>query len=73
MALTVSDLELSICEDPHCNHEHSTLYLHAQCHKRSPVSVSYTKGSKVLRVECAECGRLIAEVVVGEAEVNGDS
>ena len=55
------------CETPGCKHEdHGNLYLHGRCHIRARTEVSYAIGTGVIRVACAECHKLIAEIKVAE-------
>lgn len=47
-------------------HHDNTFFLHARCHIRGRVEVSYTAGSGILKVACRECGKVIADVKVAE-------
>jgi hypothetical protein len=70
MPLTKIQLDLMAahgCETPGCNHEgHDTVFLHGRCHPRARAEASYECGSGVLRVACADCHKLIAEIKVAE-------
>ncbi len=67
--LTRNDLDAGVaggCQVPDCKHEHhdGVIFLNGKCHTGAGVDVSYTAGTGLLRIECRECGRLIAEVAV---------
>jgi len=66
--LTRLDLDPAGCGMPNCWHDHSVLYLHPRCHP-SPgkTEASYHKASGTLKIACAECKALVAEVQVAEA------
>ena len=67
--LTIEELEAAVrggCHTPGCEHDHSTLFLHGRCHPKANVQASYTAGAGLLCVECAECGKLIAEIKVAD-------
>jgi hypothetical protein len=71
MALNRTDLEraaISGCEVPLCDHQNhdGTIYLHGICHLGAHRDVSYTRGSGVVRIACAICKKLIAEIKVAE-------
>lgn len=57
------------CSLPDCRHDdHGVLFLHGRCHMQGRIEVSYRNGSGVLRVGCKECGKLIANIRVADAE-----
>ncbi len=68
MPLTKIQLDLIAahgCESPGCNHEgHDTIFMHARCHVRGGVEVSYQRGTGVLQVACAKCHKIIGEIKV---------
>lgn len=55
------------CPNPNCTAEpgHEVVLL-PLCH-RAPVVASYKPGSGVVRLECAECNRLVASIAVLDA------
>jgi hypothetical protein len=64
VALTVTkeQLDASGCSSPNCNHDHSTLYIHAVCHISSAVCVKYEKKTGLIIVECAECDKEVIRI-----------
>jgi len=67
MALTHEALQETLkmgCGNPFCTHDHSKMVMKPRCHPRSPTFAVMTKGSDVLRIECAKCGKLIVEILV---------
>jgi hypothetical protein len=55
------------CQVPGCSHQHEEeLYLRSRCHPNAGCSVSYEKGSGILKVTCKECGASIVEIQVAE-------
>lgn len=64
-ALTREDLDRLRCAAEHPDGEpcdHAELYFHSRCHPESPTWAVYADGA--LRVECAECRKVVAEVAV---------
>lgn len=62
--LTRKDLDASGCGTPDCGHDHSELYLVAQCHPSANVEVRYVKATGWLAVHCAKCKKLIVNIEV---------
>jgi hypothetical protein len=62
--LTCEALEPVGCGTPDCGHDHSVLFLHAQCHPSGKLAVAYFKARCVIRVTCARCDELVAEIAV---------
>lgn len=54
------------CQNPDCkNHTaDDPLFVHARCHPRAGVDVSYQYGSGVLKVACRECHKNVMQVSV---------
>lgn len=46
----------------------TTLYLHARCHPRGGLDVMLETTSRMLRVLCKDCGRMVFECQLPEAE-----
>jgi hypothetical protein len=57
------------CTDPNCKEPHhgEKFFLHSKCHPAARCEVSYTRGSGVLVVSCAECHQVLAPIAVKEA------
>jgi hypothetical protein len=65
MALHRSDLDHRTCQIPGCDHTgHDGLFLHSACHPDIPTWAEYQVKTGMLRVTCADCQRLIAEIAV---------
>jgi hypothetical protein len=50
------------CQVPGCGHAHGVMFLHARCHPSSGIRVSFDPETRVLRVACRECERLVVEI-----------
>ena len=51
------------CEAPGCTHAHDgPMYLHARCHPKAGTWVGIVLPKRLLRVECAQCHKLVVEV-----------
>ncbi len=66
LPLTQADLDDKGCGLPNCEHDHSTLFLHARCHIQKGTMVSYEKATGVLTIVCAHCGKVVAKILVAE-------
>lgn len=66
----VAGLEAMIlmgCSNPDCDHAlHDELFLHPRCHPKAGTWASYKTGSKVVRVVCKTCRKLVCEIQVSE-------
>jgi hypothetical protein len=64
MMKPISKYELNVmgCGTPNCGHDHSILYLHAQCHPRSATWIRYEKIPEVLVITCAKCDKEVARI-----------
>ncbi len=67
MTLTRVVLDKMGCATPFCGHDHSILYLHAQCHPRAKLDARYVKDDGVLILTCAVCQKETARVAVENA------
>jgi hypothetical protein len=47
-----------------CTHDHSVLFLHASCHLKAGLTVSYVKATGVLEMRCARCSMPVAAIQV---------
>lgn len=59
---TTLDAMASVC--PSCGKEHTTIALCCTQHEDAGLQVSYVRGSGILALNCAECGALVADVLV---------
>jgi len=64
---TLDRLVLNGCSTPGCTQKHG-MYLHAACHPKAALEVSYKAGSGVLHVACRKCHKGIVDVMVGGDE-----
>jgi hypothetical protein len=64
MTLTRNDLDETACGSPDCKHDHTVLYFNPRCHPEAALFVCYDKPSGNLRIECAECEHMVAEIAV---------
>jgi len=64
MALYREDIEQFRCDFPGCPETPHTdeIYFHPRCHLESPTWAHYR--GDVLTIECAQCGREVATIVV---------
>jgi hypothetical protein len=60
--MTKFDLDKAGCDEPNCTHDHSSLYLHGQCHPRRGVDVHYEKKLGHLVVCCHVCNSEVARI-----------
>lgn len=54
------------CSSPGCDHKNHAdqgIYIHANCHPHKALHVQYRHG--LLSLECADCKKVVAKVVVG--------
>jgi hypothetical protein len=69
MQITINELEAMAeqgCDLPDCNHEHNgTVFIHSRCHPESPVWISYTTASELLKVTCSKCRRGVMDIRLG--------
>ena len=61
------DMDSAGCDDPGCTHDHSVLYLHAQCHPRTGCVVRYKKEEGQMIVSCLRCGNEVVRFVPATA------
>lgn len=54
------------CGVPDCGHDHSVLYLHAQCHITGGTRASYDKNTGILTIACIKCTKPVATIAVAE-------
>lgn len=59
MVLYKEDLDDMVCAGGHGSKD---LWLHSACHIETPTWAKY--GGGVLRIRCANCGRVVAEIAV---------
>lgn len=50
------------CSVPNCGHDHSILYLIAQCHPKAGTRVKYHKNDELLIVQCSRCGKDVVRI-----------
>jgi hypothetical protein len=65
MAKTVTkkDLNAAGCDSDNCkDHDHSVLYLHADCHIGAATVTRYEKKTETLVIECAECEKEVVRI-----------
>ena len=62
--LTREVLDQSHCATPDCGHDHSVIYIHAQCHPRSELAVRYEKAEGECVIECGTCRREVTRLLV---------
>jgi hypothetical protein len=63
--LTRDQLAVMQCQAPGCTHVgHDELYLHGRCHPESPTWCAFYLSTGTLKVVCAECDNMIAEIAV---------
>jgi len=63
--LTRKDLQHVQCQVLGCTHDnHGVLFLHAGCHMRAGTEVSYNLVTGVLTINCKQCKKLIAKILV---------
>jgi hypothetical protein len=66
-ALSMSELESSVCSCGGEDCDSTTVYFHSRCHPEDGTWASYTKGEGKLVIRCKTCNSLIAEVAVSSA------
>lgn len=66
MALVRRHLDDLVCNNPNCDHVGESLVVHSRCHPRVPAWVWYSRERGVLRIHCAECDKLIVEILVAK-------
>jgi hypothetical protein len=63
--LTCAELNVLGCSDPNCAHDdHSMLYLHQRCCEDAGSWASFDKHTGVLTLECRECKKPFAKILV---------
>jgi hypothetical protein len=62
--LTQNDLKDIRCFDPNCKDVHQILYFTQACHPTAGLAVSYDKTNGILRVECGQCERPLADLLI---------
>ena len=74
MIVTANELDELVeggCQSPGCKHVHATaLYFHPRCHPEAEVEVSYTYGSAVISLSCAECDLVVVDIAVSRGKLN---
>lgn len=60
--LTKSDLDAMGCGSPECDHDHSVLFLVAECHPGVAVNLRYDKNRGQLIATCHSCHRKAARI-----------
>jgi hypothetical protein len=55
-------LNNAACDNPDCGHDHSTLFLHSNCHNEAPTWTRYQKDIETLIITCAECDEEIIRI-----------
>lgn len=50
------------CDIPGCAHDHSILYLLAECHPKAGTRVKYVKADSLLIIQCSRCGKEVVRV-----------
>jgi hypothetical protein len=66
-SLTRAELDNVGCDNPDCHSNHPVIYMHPNCHPEAPTFVSFDKRSGVLTIECAECEKPVAGILVAAA------
>lgn len=64
MIVTRHELDAAGCGEPHCQHDHTILYLRAICHGKAGVQASYDKRTGTLKLVCKKCKAPVAEIAV---------
>jgi hypothetical protein len=65
MALHRSELDDMTCQSPGCDHTaHDGMFLHSACHPTAATWAEYQPKTGLLRVTCAACDELLAEIAV---------
>jgi hypothetical protein len=59
------ELESLGCDCDECQ-ESEIAFLHSHCHPDAPTWAVYNRRSGVLRIDCAQCGKFIADFWVKE-------
>jgi hypothetical protein len=62
--LTQRDLDGEGCGIADCGHDHSILWLYAECHPRAGLTVAYVKATGGLLVSCKQCTKVVAQIEV---------
>jgi hypothetical protein len=52
-----------------CDERHDFVYIDPKCHPEASIQAAYNRASKLLRIECLECGREVVMVRVTSAAV----
>jgi hypothetical protein len=65
--MTRAELNGLGCSDPNCTADHSVIYFHQRCHQDAGTWTSFDKTTGVLTVECAECRKPIADILVANS------
>jgi hypothetical protein len=61
-----TELDAMGCGTPGCQEDHSSLYLHSECHPGAAMWGRYDKKIGALVLECEACGLIAGGVWVGE-------
>ena len=67
--LDVMTAQQHLCVE--CDEPHDFIYIDPRCHPQAGIQARYNCRDHLLRVECAECGRTVAEVSVSGAAPAG--
>jgi hypothetical protein len=62
--VTQLDLDPMGCGTPDCGHDHSILFMHAQCHPKAGLEVAYHKALGALICRCNACKGEVSRVAV---------
>jgi phage FluMu protein Com len=66
--LTRAQLDHLGCDEPSCDHKNEgPIFFHSHCHHDAPTWVSYHKDRGVIRIVCAECNKLIVQLLVAKS------
>jgi hypothetical protein len=57
-------LDVTGCDEPDCNHDHSVIHLQPRCHPQAGMSVAYHKATGNLDIRCKKCNAPAAVIGV---------
>ena len=69
--LTCAELNDFGCDVPDCTEDHSVIYLHPSCHPAAGTWASFDKSTGVLTIECKQCQKPFANILVAAGQLRG--
>lgn len=50
------------CYVPNCEHDHSVIYLVAECHPKAGTRIKYVKSDELMIIQCCKCGKEVIRI-----------